>query len=98
MKKWALVILLSTAVFGQFNRSPNITARFAGIVSDLKFISVDEQENVLVWVSAKKGYYISGKGHIPYIYLNDTLYEYWVNYQFKGIGTPRNYFIYEPRK
>lgn len=94
--KLGLIILFCIAVV--LSQPLTIETRFVGVVNDLKILSMDDQENVLMWVSANRDYRILGKKHIPNIYLNDSLFEYWVNYQFRGIGTHRNFFIYEPQK
>jgi hypothetical protein len=98
LSKLVLIVFLSTVVFGQFSRPVNIEARFVGVVQDLKILGADDQNNVSMWVSADKDYVVTGKGIIPYIYVNDSLYEYWVDYQLKGVGTTRYITIYEIQK
>jgi hypothetical protein len=90
--KFFLVLVFITAVF---SRPLKVETHFVGIVTEVKIISIDNQNKVEFWVNADKTYTILGKGHIPYIYINDSLFEYWVNYQRVGIGTTKNPIFYE---
>lgn len=94
MNKLLLIIFIFGICTGDHVPS-NFYSQFVGIVSEVKLISMDADINTIFWVKADENYFIKGKKHIPYIYIGDSLFEYWADFMKIGVGTRKNVTIYE---
>ena len=93
MNKIGLILVFIFSIYAVGPR--NFESRFVGIVTEVKLISMDNENNFVFWVKADQDYLIKGKDHIPYIYVEDSLYEYWADYNKMGVGTKKKLTIYE---
>jgi hypothetical protein len=75
--------------------SSHLEARYVGRVTEIKLFNINDIDHIYLWVQADKEYMVRGVKHIPSIYIGDTLFEYWSNYQKIGVGTRRDLVIYE---
>jgi len=92
MKKLLPILLIFSIYAGV---PSNFESRFVGIVSEVKLISLDEDNNTVFLVKANQSYFIKGVKHIPYIYIGDSLFEYWSDFRKIGVGTRKKLTIYE---
>ena len=94
MRTFLVILIFICSGFCQIPQ--HIETRFAGVVSEIKLLSMDDQKTVFIWIKAGQDeYVVKGKNQIPYIYVGDTLFEYWADYQKVGVGTKRGITIYE---
>jgi hypothetical protein len=91
------ILIITLFILPLFARTPHVDTRFVGIVSEFKVISMDKQENIICWVkiSEIKEFYIRDKSHIPNIYVGDSLFEYWVEYQKCCVGSSKDSVMYQ---
>jgi hypothetical protein len=93
MNKVGLMLVFIFSLYASVPR--NFESRFIGIVTEVKLISMDEDKNTIFWVKTDDDYFIKGKNQIPYIYVGDSLFEYWSDFSKLGVGTKNNLTIYE---
>lgn len=91
----SFLILLTVILSGFCQVSHHMDTRSLGVVSEVKLLYMDDQKTVFIWVKADQEYLVKGKNEIPYIYVGDTLFEYWADYKKMGVGTRRSLTIYE---
>lgn len=96
MKTFLVALIIVSAGFCQ--SAPHLEARYAGRVTEVKLLNNNDQDCLYLWVLTDKEYVIKSVKHIPYIYVGDSLFEYWSNYVKIGVGTRRDLVIYEIKK
>ena len=97
MKAFLVALIIVSTGFCQ--TSPHLEARYAGRITEVKLLNMgDDQDNIYLWVLTDKEYVVKGVKHIPYLYVGDSLFEYWSNYVKIGVGTRRDLVIYEIKK
>lgn len=94
MKKFFLLFILF--VLSQASVQ-NIECRFAGIVIDYKILSFELDSSVICWVQTNNSQYsVKGTFGLPKIYVGDSLFEYWINYDRCCVGTKNNSILMYP--
>lgn len=93
MKFFLIILFIVCSVFCQVSR--HMETRLAGVVTEVKMLYMDDQKAVYILVRASQNYTVIGHNEVPYIYVGDTLFEYWADYRKIGVGTKRNLFIYK---
>ena len=85
-------LILFNAAFCQQPR--HIDIRFAGVVTEVKLIGINDNE-ITCLIVANSQYITKNVAFIPRIYIGDSLFEYWINYQKVGIATSHDLVIYK---
>lgn len=76
---------------------PSIECRFAGIVTDYKILSFELDSSYTCWVQTDINQYcVKGSFGFPKIYVGDSLFEYWINYDKCCVGTKKNNVLMYP--
>ena len=91
--KTTIIILLFFS-FGFCELLRHYEKRYVGIVTEVKLIDIKGSTTYL-WIKADKDFIIKDENHIPFIYVGDSLFEYWLNYRQLGVGTSNNINIYK---
>jgi len=94
IKRSILMILL---VLPLLAKTPTIESRYIGHVTDFKILSMNDEKEVICYVQTEtmRDFRIKGTNLIPYIYVGDSLFEYWIDYQLCCVGTHRYLQMYE---
>jgi len=95
--KWLTTILLIYGL-GYSQMPQHYETHNAGIVTEVKIVGAGDV--ISLWVMTDKGrdYVVKAFNEIPRIYVGDSLFEYWVNYQKTGVGTTSGLVIYDVEK
>lgn len=96
MRSFLIALIIAGAGFCQ--SAPHLKAHYAGRITEVKLLSMYNLDSIYLWVLADKEYVVKGVKHIPYIFIGDSLFEYWSNYQKIGVGTRRDLIIYEIKR
>jgi len=88
MYKFLIILMLLSNV-------KNITIRHGGIIEDIKLIDIHPSNNFLFAIyTDKDNIYTIICSEIPYFALKDTVFEYWIDYRFQGIGKKEKIYFY----
>ena len=90
-----ILIFLMIAICSFANpKKISIIDRYVGQVTDVKVIAQDDQREFIFWVKAgTKEYNVRWNANL-YIDTGDSLFEYFIDGQLAGIGTPQQKFFY----
>jgi len=92
MKFFIAILLIVGLGFCQMPR--HFEAHYVGVVTEVKIVGASDVISLWVLTDRYGDYVAKSFGEIPRIYVGDSLYEYWTNYQKTGIGTSRGLVIY----
>lgn len=69
-------------------------SRYTGQIQDIKYITQSKDKYVF-WLETNLGRdYYFGVFELPYFEINDSLFEYWIDYNLSGIGNNRAKYFY----
>lgn len=93
------LFLIFVLIVSVYTQQQNIQSRYAGKVHDIKYFANDKYGNLVFWITTDnaRDYYFSSSG-LPYIEVGDSLIEYWIEFQLRGIGNCNSKFFYNVLK
>lgn len=93
MKKIFFIFAFVSILFGAPH---SIITRDIGSVTEVKLLGITESDDVLCLIRTDRNTYVIKNRHdMPFIYVSDTLIEYWINYRRNSVGTKSGNRIYE---
>ncbi len=83
-----IFILLAVSI--TFAQITDVKVRDGGTINDIKLFGSNNEGLIFIIYTENRIYSINTL-ELPYFCLRDTVLEYWINYQFVGIGKREKY-------
>lgn len=91
LKTTFFILILIESLFSY----TDIQSRKSGVIQDIKYVGKYSNRLYKFAVRTDKCYWCFFRSNnLPYFNIGDTLIQYWIDYQLKGLGTNKIKFYY----